>query len=58
MDFQAARYLVDDDVPPQAGNDHPYATPMGMVETKDGFINIGVGGDGQWRNLVHGFGAW
>jgi crotonobetainyl-CoA:carnitine CoA-transferase CaiB-like acyl-CoA transferase len=24
---------------------------MGVVETADGFINIGVGGDGQWRAL-------
>ena len=56
MDFQAARYLVDGDVPPQAGNDHPYATPMGMVETQDGYINIGVGGDGQWRSLCTALG--
>src|SRR5215218_10456998 len=26
MDFQAARYLVEGSVPPQAGNDHPYQT--------------------------------
>ena len=51
MDFQAARYLVDGVVPGQAGNDHPYSTPMGVFETSDGFINIGVGGDGQWRAL-------
>lgn len=50
-DFQAARYLVDGQVPPQAGNDHPYSTPMGVLPTKDGFINIGVGGEGQWRAL-------
>jgi crotonobetainyl-CoA:carnitine CoA-transferase CaiB-like acyl-CoA transferase len=49
MDFQAARYLVEGTVPPQAGNDHPTSTPMGVVATADGFINIGVGGDGQWR---------
>jgi crotonobetainyl-CoA:carnitine CoA-transferase CaiB-like acyl-CoA transferase len=49
MDFQAARYLIDGMVPPQAGNDHPTTTPMGVVATADGFINIGVGGDGQWR---------
>ena len=49
MDFQAARYLVDGDVPEQAGNDHPTVTPMGVVATKDGHINLGVGGDGQWR---------
>ena len=33
------------------GNDHPYSTPMGVFPTADGFINIGVGGDGQWRAL-------
>jgi crotonobetainyl-CoA:carnitine CoA-transferase CaiB-like acyl-CoA transferase len=49
MDFQAARYLIDGNVPPQAGNDHPTTTPMGVIATADGFINIGVGGDGHWR---------
>lgn len=51
MDFQAARYLVDGEVPGQAGNDHPTVTPMGVVATADGHINLGVGGDGQWRAL-------
>lgn len=50
-DFQAARYLVDNIVPAQAGNDHPYSTPMGVMQTADGYINIGVGGDGQWQAL-------
>ena len=49
MDFQAARYLMDGDVPGQAGNDHPVMTPMGLLATADGFVNIGVSGDGQWR---------
>jgi crotonobetainyl-CoA:carnitine CoA-transferase CaiB-like acyl-CoA transferase len=48
-DFQAARYLVDGVVPEQAGNDHPYSTPMGVMKTADGYINIGVGGEGQWK---------
>ena len=51
MYFQAARYLVEGEVPGQAGNDHPYSTPMGVLKTADGYINIGVGGDGQWRAL-------
>ncbi len=51
MDFQAARYLVDGDVPEQAGNDHPYSTPMGVIATSDGYLNLGVGGDGQWQAL-------
>jgi crotonobetainyl-CoA:carnitine CoA-transferase CaiB-like acyl-CoA transferase len=51
MDFQAARFLVEGTVPPQAGNDHPYSTPMGVVRTSDGYINIGVGGQGQWKSF-------
>ncbi|MEO1491349.1 MAG: CaiB/BaiF CoA-transferase family protein [Pseudomonadota bacterium] len=51
MDFQAARYLVESEVPPQAGNDHPYATPMGVIATEDGYLNLGVGAEGQWRGL-------
>ncbi len=49
MDFQAARYLIDGEVSGQVGNEHPYSTPMGVVETADGHINIAVGGEGQWR---------
>jgi len=51
LDFQAARYLVDGEVAGQAGNEHPYSTPMGVMKTANGYINIGVGGDGQWRAL-------
>ena len=49
MDFQAARYLVDGEVPESTGNDHPYVTPMGVVATRDGHLNLGVGSDAQWR---------
>ena len=56
MDFQAARYLVEDEVPPQAGNDHPYATPMGVIATKDGFLNLGVGAEGQWKDMCTAIG--
>ncbi|MFK7836857.1 MAG: CaiB/BaiF CoA transferase family protein [Sulfitobacter sp.] len=60
MDFQAARYLMDGAVPQQAGNDHPTVTPMGVVATSDGHINLGVGGDGQWCALcdVLGHSDW
>ena len=40
MDFQAARWLINRDLPGQAGNDHPVATPMGLFETSDGHVNI------------------
>ncbi len=51
MDFQAARYLVDGDVPTQEGNDHPTSAPMGMFEAADGALNIGVSGEGQWKGF-------
>ena len=40
MDFQAVRYLMNNDVPGQVGNDHPTSVPMGCFETADGHINI------------------
>ncbi|MFT6105686.1 MAG: crotonobetainyl-CoA:carnitine CoA-transferase CaiB-like acyl-CoA transferase [Paracoccaceae bacterium] len=51
MDFQAARYLVEGEVPPQSGNEHPYVTPMGVVATADGYLNLGVAGDAQWLSF-------
>lgn len=51
MDFQAARYLVDGEVPGQSGNEHPYSTPMSVYPTADGHINIAAAGDGNWRKL-------
>lgn len=40
MDFQAARWLIDGEVPGQAGNDHPTIFPMGTYRTGDGWMNI------------------
>ena len=44
MDFQMARFLIENDVPPQAGNNHPKSTPTGVFKTKDGHVNIAAGG--------------
>jgi crotonobetainyl-CoA:carnitine CoA-transferase CaiB-like acyl-CoA transferase len=45
MDFQAARWTINREVPPQAGNHHPMSVPMGCFESADGHINIaGAGG--------------
>jgi crotonobetainyl-CoA:carnitine CoA-transferase CaiB-like acyl-CoA transferase len=52
MDFQAARYLNEGDVPGQAGNDHPTSTPMGLFEASDGVFNLGASGQGNWLRLV------
>jgi len=40
LDFQAARWLIDKEVPQQAGNDHPTGIPTGVFPTRDGHINI------------------
>jgi crotonobetainyl-CoA:carnitine CoA-transferase CaiB-like acyl-CoA transferase len=40
MDFQATRWLIDGEVPGQAGNDHPTVFPMGTYRTADGWINL------------------
>ena len=51
LDFQAVRWLVDGEVPGQAGNNHPTSTPTGVYETRDGHINIGVAGERIWRRF-------
>src|SRR5204862_490586 len=40
LDFQAARWLVNGEVAPQAGNNHPTSMPTGVYKTADGHINI------------------
>jgi len=40
MDFQAARWLIDGEVPGQAGNQHPTMVPMGTYPTADGHLNV------------------
>ena len=44
LDFQAARWLKDGEVPGQAGNNHPTGAPTGVFATSDGHINIGASG--------------
>ncbi|MBS0125020.1 CaiB/BaiF CoA transferase family protein [Thetidibacter halocola] len=52
LDFQAARYLMDGDVPKQAGNNHPTSIPTGVFKTKDGHMNIGVAGQAIWKRFA------
>lgn len=49
MDFQAARFLNEGDIPTQEGNDHPTASPMGLFQAADGVFNLGVSGEGMWK---------
>ena len=51
LDFQAARYLINQEIPGQTGNDHPTMTPMGTYPTLDGYINIASAGNEMWKRL-------
>jgi formyl-CoA transferase len=51
LDFQAARYLMQGEVPAQAGNDHPTSMPTSVYKTSDGYINIAASGEGNWQRL-------
>jgi formyl-CoA transferase len=57
LDFQAARWLIANEVPKQAGNDHPTSIPTGVFSTADGHINIATTGGAIWERFCRALGA-
>ncbi len=57
LDFQAARYTMDGEVPAQQGNDHPTQVPMGTFAAADGHINIAAFGSQMWRRFCEALNA-
>jgi formyl-CoA transferase len=57
MDFQASRWLMDNEVPKQAGNNHPTSIPTGVFKTSDGHINIAVTGRKIWERFCQAIDA-
>jgi formyl-CoA transferase len=53
MDFQAARWLVESEIPAQAGNDHPTSMPTSVYPTSDGFVNIAAAGDAIYARMCN-----
>jgi len=51
LDFQASRWLMNQEIPGQAGNNHPTSIPTGVFETSDGYINIACAGQAIWERL-------
>lgn len=51
LDFQAARWLMQGEVAPQVGNEHPTSIPTNRYLTKDGAVNIAVAGNDTWLRL-------
>ncbi len=56
LDFQAARWLTKQEVPGQAGNNHPTSVPTGVFKTADGAINIAVAGETIWQRFAKAIG--
>ncbi len=56
LDFQATRWTMAHEIPPQAGNDHPTGIPTGVFKTRDGYINIAASGQNMYRRLCEAVG--
>jgi crotonobetainyl-CoA:carnitine CoA-transferase CaiB-like acyl-CoA transferase len=56
LDFQAARWLMDREVAPQAGNDHPTGIPTGVFPASDGHINIAASSGRLWARFCEAIG--
>ncbi len=56
LDFQASRWLINSEVAPQAGNDHPTGIPTGVFPTSDGHINIAASSARMWERLCDAIG--
>ena len=44
-----SRYLNTGEIPRPEGRRHPVATPMQVIETKDGHLCLAIGSDPQWQ---------
>lgn len=51
LDFQAARYLMNGEIPGQVGNEHPTVVPTNTYPTKDGYVNIAGSSGEHWKRL-------
>jgi len=52
MANQSTGYLVSGEAPGRIGNEHPSITPYQVFPTKDGYIILAVGNDGQFARFA------
>ncbi len=57
LDFQGARYTVNDEIPVQTGNFHPTLSPMGTFHARDGLVNIAASTDRMFSMLCEKLGC-
>ena len=51
LDFQATRWLIGKEVPPQAGNNHPTGVPTNTFRASDGYLNIAPAGQRMYQRF-------
>lgn len=51
LDFQATRWLIGKEVPPQAGNNHPTGVPTNTFRASDGYLNIAPAGQEMYKRF-------
>ncbi|MEW6688819.1 MAG: CoA transferase, partial [Pseudomonadota bacterium] len=56
LDFQAARYTMQGEVPAQVGNDHPTSMPTSAYRTADGYMNVAATGTKMWQRVCDAIG--
>ncbi|MFO1267222.1 MAG: CoA transferase [Rubrivivax sp.] len=57
MDFQTARWTIEGQVPPQAGNGHPTSATTGTYKARDGWLNVAIFGSKPWERFCAVIGA-
>lgn len=55
MDFQAARFIMNGEIPAQVGNDHPTGVPTGRFQARDGYVNLAPTPP-MWERFCHAIG--
>lgn len=56
LTYHAGIHFATGAVPTRKGNQHPSISPYETYRASDGFVNIAVGNDGQWRALCRAVG--
>ncbi|MDB4964501.1 MAG: Formyl-CoA transferase [Myxococcales bacterium] len=56
LTYHAGIHFATGGVPARRGNQHPSISPYETYRAKDGFVNIAVGNDAQWRALCRAAG--
>ncbi len=52
LTYQAGRYFATGEAPGRQGNNHPTIAPYGTFEAADGYLNVAVGSDSQFRDFA------